>query len=181
MKEAVVSFGTLRNFLEELRAITNKTNFCTRPYSDSPSSDGISEGGGGWIQQGWYVKSKLQKADSLIVVQSIVVPLSSSSFISTSSFHLFLGLPLLLVPSSFSVKIFLGILSSSILASWPNQLIIWNLSILLYFVVPPEHTNLHPAHCFDIPERVAWITFSCLSLIKRCQNSKSGRYRLDSG
>ena len=42
--------------------------------------------------------------------------------LSTSSFHLFLGLPLLLVPPSSWVKIFLGILSSSILSRWPNQL-----------------------------------------------------------
>ena len=39
-------------------------------------------------------------------------------------FQFFLGLPLLLVPSSFWVKIFLGILSSSILSRWPNQLIL---------------------------------------------------------
>ena len=44
--------------------------------------------------------------------------------LSTSSFHLFLGLPLLLVPSSAWVQIFLGILSSSILSRWPNQLIL---------------------------------------------------------
>ena len=44
--------------------------------------------------------------------------------LSTSSFHLFLGLPLLIVPSSSWVKIFLGILSSSILSKWPNQLIL---------------------------------------------------------
>ena len=44
--------------------------------------------------------------------------------LSTSSFHLFLALPLLLVPSSSWVKIFLGILSSSILSRWPNQLIL---------------------------------------------------------
>ena len=44
--------------------------------------------------------------------------------LSTSSFYLFLGLPLLLVPSSSWVKIFLGILSSSILSRWPNQLIL---------------------------------------------------------
>ena len=44
--------------------------------------------------------------------------------LSTSSFHLFLGLPLLLVPSISWVKIFLGILSSSILSRWPNQLIL---------------------------------------------------------
>ena len=42
----------------------------------------------------------------------------------TSSFHLFLGLPLLLGPSSSWVKILLGILSSSILSRWPNQLIL---------------------------------------------------------
>ena len=44
--------------------------------------------------------------------------------LSTSSFHLFLGLPLHLVPSSSWVKMFLGILSSSILSKWPNQLIL---------------------------------------------------------
>ena len=44
--------------------------------------------------------------------------------LSTSSFHLFLGLPLLLVPSSSWVKIFLGILSTYILYRWPNQLIL---------------------------------------------------------
>ena len=44
--------------------------------------------------------------------------------LSTSSFHPFLGLPLLLVPSSSWVKTFLGILSSSILSRWPNQLIL---------------------------------------------------------
>ena len=44
--------------------------------------------------------------------------------LSLSSFHLFLGLPLLLVPSSPWVKIFLGILSSSILSRRPNRLIL---------------------------------------------------------
>ena len=43
--------------------------------------------------------------------------------LTTSSFHLFLGLPPFLVPSSSWVKIFLGILSS-ILSRWPNQLIL---------------------------------------------------------
>ena len=43
--------------------------------------------------------------------------------LSTSSFYPFLGFPLL-VPSSSWVKIFLGILSSSILSRWPNQLIL---------------------------------------------------------
>ena len=44
--------------------------------------------------------------------------------LSTSSFHPFLGLPLLLVPFSSWVKFLLGILSSSILPRWPNQLIL---------------------------------------------------------
>ena len=44
--------------------------------------------------------------------------------LSTSSLHTFLGLPLRLVPSSSWVKIFLGILSSSILSTWPSQLIL---------------------------------------------------------
>ena len=44
--------------------------------------------------------------------------------LSTSSFQPFLGFPLLLVPSSSWVKIFQGILSSSILSWWPNQLIL---------------------------------------------------------
>ena len=44
--------------------------------------------------------------------------------LSTSSFHPFLGLPLCIVPLSSWVKIFLGILSLSILSRWPNQLIL---------------------------------------------------------
>ena len=44
--------------------------------------------------------------------------------LSSSSFYPFLCLPLRLVPSSSWVKIFLGILSSSILSRWRNQLII---------------------------------------------------------
>ena len=44
--------------------------------------------------------------------------------LSASSFHPFLALPLLLIPSNSWVKIFLGILSSSILSRWPNQLIL---------------------------------------------------------
>ena len=44
--------------------------------------------------------------------------------LSTSSFQLFLGLPFLPVPPSSWVKIFLFILSSSILSRWPNQLIL---------------------------------------------------------
>ena len=44
--------------------------------------------------------------------------------LSTSPFHLFLCLPLLLVPSSSWAKIFLNILSSCILSRWLNQLIL---------------------------------------------------------
>ena len=53
----------------------------------------------------------------------LLTPSTWRSF-STSSFNLFLGLPLLLVPSSSWVKIFLGILSSSILSRWPKQFIL---------------------------------------------------------
>ena len=52
--------------------------------------------------------------------------------LSASSFHLFLGLPLLLDPSSSWVKILLGILSSYILSRWPNQLI---LCPLIHFTI----------------------------------------------
>jgi len=57
--------------------------------------------------------------------------------LSTSSFHLFLDLPLLLVPSSYWVKIFLGILSSSTLSRWPNQLIICQ-----FVIYCPSYTTL---------------------------------------
>ena len=197
-KRRLLGLVLLRNFLEELRVITNKTNFCTRPYSDSPSSDGISRGGGGGccLQQGWYVKSKLQKADSFIVVQSIVVPLSSyyyysSSFISTTAHyglwpveqcssifsylpptHSIFSLPaledLFLLPLSIFSWAFPFFSSlpvrewRSFCVSYPPPFSLGDLtnlsfelvSILLYFIVPPEHTNLHPAHCLDTPERV---------------------------
>ena len=45
--------------------------------------------------------------------------------LSTSSFYPFLGLPLFLAPSSSCVKVFLGILFSSIPSRWPNQLILY--------------------------------------------------------
>ena len=54
-------------------------------------------------------------------------PSSHSQHLKTSFYFLFPsfpGLPLLLVPSISWVKIFLGILSSSILSRWPNQLIV---------------------------------------------------------
>jgi hypothetical protein len=47
---------------------------CTRLSSDPPSSQGVSSGGGGWRQQGRYVKTKLQKTVCFIVVESLDVP-----------------------------------------------------------------------------------------------------------
>jgi len=52
--------------------------------------------------------------------------------LSTSFFHPFLGLPLRLVSSSSWVKIFLGIPSSSILSTWPNQI---NLCPFIHFTI----------------------------------------------
>ena len=52
--------------------------------------------------------------------------------LSTSSLHRFLVLPLRLFPSSSWVKIFFGILSSSILSRWPKQLI---LCPFIYFTI----------------------------------------------
>jgi hypothetical protein len=49
---------------------------------------------------------------------------STWRFLSASSLHHFLGLPLRLVPSSSWVKIFLGILCSSILSRWHSQRIL---------------------------------------------------------
>jgi hypothetical protein len=61
---------------------------------------------------------------SLAITNSLHL-LTSSTWrsLSTSSLHHFLGLPLLLVPSSSWVKIFSGILSPAILSRWPSQLI----------------------------------------------------------
>ena len=60
--------------------------------------------------------------------------------LSTSSFHLFLGLPLLLIASRSWVKIFLGILSSSIISRWPNQL---NLCPFIHFTIYETRTSQH--------------------------------------
>ena len=72
--------------------------------------------------------------------------------LSTSYFHLFLGLPLLLVPSSSWVKIFLGILSSSILSRWPNQLILC--PFIHFTIFSPLHisTRVHIVYiCIPCP------------------------------
>ena len=58
--------------------------------------------------------------------------------LSTSSLHPFLGLPLRLVSSSSWVKIFLGILSSSIHSRWPSQLI---LCPFIHFTIFPPLFN----------------------------------------
>jgi len=62
---------------------------------------------------------------SLSITNSLhLLTTSTWRSLSTSSHHPFLGLPLRLVPSSSWVKIFLGILSSSILSRWPSQLVL---------------------------------------------------------
>ena len=72
--------------------------------------------------------------------------------LSTSSFHPFLGLPLLLVPSSSWVKIFLGILSSSILSRWPNKLI---LCPFIHFTI---FSPFQAPHCLPlIYHRCVWV------------------------
>jgi len=62
---------------------------------------------------------------SLSITNSLLL-LSPSTWksLSTFSLHPFLGLLLRLVPSNSWVKIFLGILSSSILSRWPSKLIL---------------------------------------------------------
>ena len=56
--------------------------------------------------------------------------------LSTSSFQLFLSLPLLLVPSSSWVKIFMGILSSSILSMSPKTSLSFALLSTLLYILP---------------------------------------------
>jgi len=60
------------------------------------------------------------------------------------SFHRFLGLPLLLNPCSSWVKIFMGILSFSVLSRWPNQFILClftNCCNIIYFKNPVSYTQ----------------------------------------
>ena len=74
-----------------------------------------------WALACWTIplRSSLSITNSL----HLLTP-STWRSLSTSSLHPFLGLPLPLVPSSSWVKIFLGILSSSIVSRWPSQLIL---------------------------------------------------------
>ena len=73
----------------------------------------------------WALACRTMNFDFFLSATNSLHLLTPSTWISlsTSSFHLFLGLLLLFVPPSSQVKIFLGILSSSILSRWPNQLI----------------------------------------------------------
>jgi len=72
-----------------------------------------------------------------------------------SSVHPFLGLPLRLVPSSSWVKIFLGILSSSILSRWPSQLI---LCPFIHFTIISPLLNYRWLLCNKRSGAVAWST-----------------------
>ena len=67
-----------------------------------------------------------------VTISLHLLTLNTWRSLSTSSLHPFLGLPLRLVPSSSGVKIFLGILSSSILSRWPSLLI---LCPLIHFTI----------------------------------------------
>ena len=80
-----------------------------------------------WLYSPWWALAcrTMSFHFSLSVTDSLhLLTPSTWRSLSTSYFHRFLGLPLRLVPSSSWVKIFLGILSSSILSRWPNQLIL---------------------------------------------------------
>ena len=72
--------------------------------------------------------------------------------LAASSFYLFLGLPLLLVPSSSWVKIFLGILSFSNLSRWPNQLILCHfihfITLFIYIIVTNKSHDLPLTECW---------------------------------
>jgi len=72
--------------------------------------------------------------------------------VSTSSLHYFLGLPFRLFPSSSWVKIFLGILSSSILSRWPSQLILCPFIHFIIFspLLTSSSSPIHPTFPFSI-------------------------------
>ena len=72
----------------------------------------------------WALARRTMSFHFFLSVTNSVHLLTPSTWKSLSTFHPFLGLPLRLVPSNSWVKIFLGILSSSILSRWPNQLIL---------------------------------------------------------
>ena len=70
-------------------------------------------------------RSPIDKNTSLSITNSVhLLTPNTWRSLSTSSLHTFLSLPLRHVPSSSWVKIFLSILSSSILSRWPSQLIL---------------------------------------------------------
>jgi len=70
---------------------------------------------------------------------------------STSSLHPFLGLPLRLVSSSSWAKIFLGILSSSILSRWPSQLILCSFIHFTIFSPLPKSSSSQFVLLFHSP------------------------------
>jgi hypothetical protein len=67
--------------------------------------------------------------------------------LSTSSSHLILGLPCLLLEYSLPFHIFIGIALSSILSTCPNHLILCDL-ILLYLLLSVMYLSLHCALFF---------------------------------
>ena len=91
---------------------------CSREYSSS--SVGATARCGLWpVEQCLSICPYLSPTLSIFSL-----PTLEGRSLSTSSLHPFLGLPLRLVHSSFWMKIFLGILSSSSLSRWPSQLIL---------------------------------------------------------
>jgi len=74
----------------------------------------------------WALACRTMSLNFVLSVTTSLHLLTPSTWRSvyTSSLHPFLDLPLRFVPSSSWVKIFLGILFSSILSRWPNQLIL---------------------------------------------------------
>ena len=89
-------------------------------------------------------------------------PTSTWRYLPTSSFHLFLSLPLLLVPSSSWAKILLGILSSSILSRWPNQLI---LCPFIHFTFPILMTRIFGRDIWKIV-KYKILTFTLLACLR---------------
>ena len=84
----------------------------------------------------------------------VLIP-STWRSLSTSSFHLSLGLPLLLVSSSSWMRIFLGILSYSILPRWPKQLIL----------CPFIHFTIFYPLLISSSSRFAWLLHSPFSYL----------------
>ena len=110
-------------FEEKHETKTERTRKMQGFFNVTPSSSSSSSIGTTAHCGLWPVEQCPSMFSYLPPTLSIFTP-STWRSLSTSSFHLSLGLPLLLVLSSSWLKIFLGILSSSILSRWPNQLIL---------------------------------------------------------